>query len=95
MHTHPWNFISLILWGRYTEKLKRNNEIGYYGRNTGNYAIRYKTDSHQIIDIHPPVTTLIFAGRRDDSWGYDVDECLKVSLDHKEYRKLKDEGKLP
>jgi hypothetical protein len=88
MHTHPWDFVSWVISGRYIERLLRNSETSYVARRRWSWAKRLTTDSHQIVDIKAPTTTIVFTGPRHDSWGYNIDGEI---VDHQEYREMKND----
>lgn len=100
MHDHPWDFISIILWGGYAEILKKvwwktTNEIEKIEYNVKTYKPisiihRPANDFHQIT-LLKPTFTLVFTGPRKRTWGY-----LTVSdwtgykwIDNVTYRNMK------
>lgn len=94
MHDHPWNFMSLILEGSYFEQT--SYPPNFYAIHSGKF---YSGDvvTHQAEDVHrltlisKEVWTLVFTSGRERDWGYQT----KVGwIGHKEYRQLKNEGKL-
>jgi len=74
-HDHPFNFISVILRGGYTERVfkhVREHDFSYVRRRHLRFGVnvmpvRY---AHQIDDMAPHTTTLVFAGRRQRDWGF-------------------------
>lgn len=94
-HDHPFSYSSLILSGAYHEDVwyspdfKKRLSQSYY---QGDVVEHSKLDFHKISLLTKEVWTLVFASGRTRTWGY----LLKDGswIDHKEYRKLKNDGKL-
>jgi hypothetical protein len=100
-HDHPWHFISIILWGSYKEYwMPANDNYMYWmGRSLravthkiGSVIIHNAKDFHQIKLVSPSVWTLVFTWGKRPSWGFQTRDRRWV--DFKEYRQLKNEGKL-
>lgn len=77
LHCHPWNFVSIILKGRYWEVTPDSIEplpgetaprgAKYWGRFS---VIKHKAeDAHRLI-LHDPVWTLVFLGKKRREWGF-------------------------
>lgn len=86
-HSHPFAFASLVLRGGYVEKvyypiLGVGGSRGELGRPTlrvrqfGRMHTfpRGNGQLHRIIGVQPRTRTLVFAGRRKNSWGFWNDE---------------------
>ena len=87
-HSHPWNFISIILAGGYFEDLTIMpcQVTRKVTRRFCSFAFRRFGDYHKITLIKP-TTTLVFTGKRlDENWGYYVDGNR---IRHVEYRQAK------
>jgi hypothetical protein len=79
-HTHPWAFVSLILWGGYVERFERRDSAGRLRRRqpsrrrrAGTIHLVRATDAHTITELRrSPTYTIVLAGRRrpEPSWGY-------------------------
>lgn len=96
-HNHPWNFVSILLWGTYIEKLL----TPFWSLNSGRWTFRDKMvvrkapsvcyrsmeQFHQITLIKPTYT-LVFTGPRQEEWGYATDSGY---VESEEYRRLKNE----
>jgi hypothetical protein len=81
LHSHPWNFASLILKGGYIEKRPHKTEV----RKAGSIAWRKAEDFHAITKLlRTPTWTLVFIGRNRKNWGYDVDGDF---IDHETYHR--------
>lgn len=94
MHDHPWNFMSFILEGAYFEDVKYppNFLAIHSGKHYSGSMIRHKAeDAHRITLISDEVWTLVFTSGRERYWGY---QTRAGWIGHKEYRILKNEGKL-
>lgn len=76
-HDHPWNFLSAVLRGGYTEVVYKYDEHSdgptlvaetTHGRWS---AHRMPTDrAHRITHLQPQTVTLILTGRRSRDWGF-------------------------
>lgn len=68
-HDHPWWFVSLILWGSYTEEY-----VGPFGnllrRRVRWLNLKKATGTHRIIEVHGNVWTLVLNGPRVREWGF-------------------------
>jgi hypothetical protein len=64
-HDHPWWFLTLCLWGSYTD-------ISQAGRDTLRAgSIRYRPASHKhTVKIHRPTWTLLISGAPVRRWGF-------------------------
>ncbi len=98
-HSHPWNFLSFILSGSYREKVWdfRDKEMpGMDCTFTAYDTIVRRTWQYHKIEIIKPVTSLVFVwGKNPFAWGYYLHNTTQMAYGHEEYRKLKNEGKLP
>jgi hypothetical protein len=96
-HSHPWKFISLILFGGYNEELYigQLDQVSIVPRIIFTKTINFyqplsliKRDQksfHHITLVKPTTTLVLTYGKRID-WGYLVDGKF---VEHKEYRKNK------
>jgi hypothetical protein len=109
MHDHPWNFDSFILFGSYLEQASypRKKWIGkditsakqegmslaiHSGKySAGDLISHTRNDVHRITLLTPVVWTLVLTTGFKSEWGYQTKEGW---IQHQEYRKLKNEGKL-
>lgn len=95
-HSHPWNFVSIILGGGYVETLYREVEDLVHFRIFYTpekivakpfSILRRKFYEYHKIELVSTTTTLVITGRRiDDSWGYLVDG---THIQHEDYRNRK------
>lgn len=87
LHTHPWNFVGLILKGAYIERTVEAVRL----RSFGSISCAGRNFCHKIDEIvKGPVYSLFFVFGRHKPWYY--------SLGHVEstvYRRLKNENNLP
>lgn len=67
LHDHPWNFISLILWGGYGEMF--NDEEKPREHSMGKVLFRKAEDKHRLI-VNKPAWTLVFMLKRRREWGF-------------------------
>lgn len=93
-HDHPWNFASVILEGAYHEDswypphFDTMHSRDYY---SGDVIEHKAEDAHKLRLMSREVWTLVFVSGRERVWGYQTKEGW---IGHKEYRQLKNEGKL-
>jgi len=66
LHDHPWAFVSIILWGSYTEILQEGlRRVASFGDVLRNPA----THAHRVI-VNRPVWSLVVAGSAVRVWGF-------------------------
>lgn len=79
MHDHPWDFVSLVLRGGYTELRPVAVEPCFEGeeersfevtRRAGSLAFRRATDRHRIVAVLPDTWTLFVTGPKRHWWGF-------------------------
>lgn len=79
MHDHPWDFLSIVLRGGYTELRPLGAERCFEGeeeasyavtRRAGSIALRRATDRHRIISVLPDTWTLFITGPKRHWWGF-------------------------
>lgn len=72
LHDHPWNFLSVVFRGGYTERrlnpvtlgVDEGHQVRWFNRVRAN-------DAHSIRELHrTPTWTLLFVGHRRRTWGY-------------------------
>lgn len=78
-HNHPWNFISIVLRGSYTERVHPEPA----GRMSQWYILKKhkrfsahkmgQVAAHRIVYAAPGLKTLILTGRRASGWGFFCD----------------------
>jgi hypothetical protein len=81
LHSHPFPFASLILRGGYVERTASPANLWHLGEITpvvhmaGSWNVfpRGPVKLHTIIAAQPGTKTLVFTGRRRDSWGWFVE----------------------
>jgi hypothetical protein len=100
-HDHPWNFLSFVLKGGYSEEWLHFYEDKAYQkgapllksvRRPGTFVYHDAKDFHKLTLLKGSAWTLVFTfGKRRPSWGFQTEQGW---LEHKAYRELKYEGKL-
>jgi hypothetical protein len=100
-HDHPWNFLSFILKGGYTEAwLPFYEDVAYRNgvpllnstRKPGTVVYHDAKDFHKLTLLKDSAWTLVFTfGKRRPTWGYQTEQGW---FEQKAYRELKHEGKL-
>ncbi len=65
LHDHPWNFLSVVLWGTYVEEtITEPREVVWFNW-------KKAEDSHSISWVSTkPVVTLVFCGPVKRTWGF-------------------------
>jgi hypothetical protein len=97
LHTHPWNFKTVVLSGGYVEQYLGKDlfcepQEFTRVRRPFSYASGDRNYYHKILEItNGPVTTLFFTFGRHQPWYYSVGD---TQIESEEYRRLKHEGKL-
>lgn len=75
-HDHPWTFYSVVLRGRYTERLHLYPHVylpRYRDQTWKRWTIHKmgRETAHRIVEASPGLKTLIFTGpRRPRGWGF-------------------------
>jgi hypothetical protein len=102
LHSHPWNFASVILKGSYVEQYIEINYTEYsiqsiYRHRTKrplSFGFGSRRYYHKILRIeNSPVTSLFFVFGPKKPWYYFINPFKNIESE--EYRKLKNEGNLP
>lgn len=101
-HSHPWNFITLILKGGYVTRITkyvadaahfRMLPVSKYLHCKMGSVHRLEYTQFHKIKLVKPTWTLVFTGKRlNENWGYLLSE-QNVCLTNDNYRKLKQETK--
>lgn len=65
-HNHPYNFVSFIIWGGYTEYQPNCPPRRYRAGRTN----RMSVDNYHRLELEKPAWTLVFTGRRCADWGF-------------------------
>lgn len=84
MHNHPWNFLSVVLKGGFTEQ----THDGFTERTFLKFKYSKAEKFHRIFALHykRPCYTLVFTGPVvNEPWGYDTTPFT----DHEAYRRKK------
>jgi len=63
LHSHPWNYFTLILWGGYKEEMLVNGKVVTKNRYTGYFTYRKKTQYHAITPLKKKAITLFIRGK--------------------------------
>lgn len=89
LHSHPWNFITMVLWGAYTA-LDENMNLTRKGLGSWSWMTRH--GYHKIFSIEKsPVTTIFLTYGKKGPWYYLVDG---KPMFHETYRSMKNRGEL-
>lgn len=81
LHDHPWNFVSLLLSGSYTEARPVTVDPCFNGdaqeedawitvRRPGSIAFRRATHRHRITSVEPETYSLFITGPKLQWWGF-------------------------
>ncbi len=90
-HDHPWDFLSFILEGSYSEFVDSKLFI----RNRFSLKVNDAEFHHKLANVMGPnkrCVTFVITGPRRRNWGY---KTSKGWIDNETYRVLKREDKLP
>lgn len=68
-HDHPWWFVTLCLWGRYTDL----GSTGIDRVQPGSIRFRKATHRHSVYVESKPCWTLVLTGPEQRQWGFWVD----------------------
>lgn len=94
-HSHPFAFASLVLRGWYREDvyhpMVRLGPVQHFHRHAMlmHTFPRGNGQVHRIVEVGPKTKTLVFAGRRKDSWGFWSEE-LGTIQNWREYLEARD-----
>lgn len=91
LHDHPWNFLSIMLWGSYLE-IRPNGE-GLRSRSRGWLSMAYRraTDRHRVILDNGPCWTVVITGPRIRDWGF---HCPQGFVPWRDFVASSDEGNI-
>ena len=67
-HNHPFNFMSIIIGGGYTEEVLQDDTVITKIHNRFHYIFRHKSTYHKIKSIKPNTKTLFFAIGNSKKW---------------------------
>lgn len=89
LHSHPWLFWGIVLWGGYLEETPKGiSKRGLLSFGGGD--LNYFHKIHTM--LRSPTTTLFFTGRKNYPWHYLTSEG---KIDHETYRQKKHNNNLP
>lgn len=69
-HSHPWDFISVVLWGGYKEILWKDGRETVLEHRVGSIIKRKHTEFHRVEPLDKKAITLFFRGRQKSSCNY-------------------------
>ena len=75
MHDHPTTFLSIILWGSYTERREMVDgaPVWLWGKSVVDrrwWNFVRATDCHKIVSVRPNTTTVCFMTKTLRKWGF-------------------------
>jgi hypothetical protein len=86
LHDHPWNFVSIVLWGGYTERVCQGRS--HDGSPQTNWRDVRWINVKPALGLHSirrlfraPTWTLMLVGRRQRTWGYLDDDGTWTPFD--------------
>lgn len=87
LHSHPWNFFSLILKGGYVEHWRKDQNSGFTDKEFLSFGKADRNYFHKIAKIiKGPVTTFFVTWGEAKNWYYMVDD---KRIPHIQYRIIK------
>jgi hypothetical protein len=93
-HDHPWDFVSLILWGAYSEVWVKSPHWSLPRTRLakpGTLIWHHHSDAHKLTLKSKVVWTLVLTGPHKYDWGYQTENGW---VDHWMYRQRKRSGML-
>lgn len=79
MHDHPWNSLSVLVWGKYIEQTAEGRKLYRWG----SIIFRRATHTHRIeLPEGKPAWTLFVTGSRIREWGF---HCPKGWIHWKDF----------
>ena len=75
-HDHPWDFVSIGLWGSYTEWVPGSPPQGgspffqWPYRYTAPFINKKSAEALHRLELQAPVWTLVFTGPKRRTWGF-------------------------
>lgn len=97
LHDHPWPFLSVLLWGSYTEVTHAPDDLPWFYQGEDRVRERqqrirwfnYRPDprtAHRVELTHgKPVWTILFIGKKQRDWGFHTERGW---VNHEEYLDL-------
>ena len=71
LHTHPFAYLSIVLWGGYEELIEKQGELVANKRRIFSLVARSSRHAHQILNVKPGTTTLFATfGLRHWRWHF-------------------------
>jgi len=97
LHSHPWNFWTMVLKGRYSEEylgkdLFLDNQKFVRVKNFLSIASGDRNYFHKILRVYETTYTVFVTYGKPQKWYYKV---RGENIESNKYRQLKREGKLP
>ena len=69
LHSHPFSYLSLILWGGYSEQVEISGESVYTTYGMGSCLLRPSSLHHRLEQVMPGTLTLFITWKRaDNAW---------------------------
>ena len=68
LHNHPFNYISVIISGGYTEQFLDNKNLKTIIHKRFSFIKRKNTDFHRILSVESKTKTLFFAFNKENNW---------------------------
>ena len=69
-HDHPFDFVTMILRGGYTEEIVDGNRTAWVTRTAGSRVHHVAEAPHRICMLHGDTWTLVLAGAIRRTWGF-------------------------
>jgi hypothetical protein len=74
LHNHPWNFVSIVLWGGYKEVIEDGDETRLAKHRWLSWHKIPASAFHRIVSVKPYTFTMMVTGRRIQPWGFKTDK---------------------
>lgn len=76
IHSHPYDSLSIILKGSYTEFCKKTETT--FTRKAGSFRFMRANDSHSIITMEPNTLTIFIRGFKKKDWVVGIRPCAVI-----------------
>lgn len=78
LHNHPFNYISIILKGGYTEQLLVNDQVKEIHHTKGSFIFRHHQTYHRIKSVDEGCKTLFITWKTNKKWRLKSHQTIEV-----------------
>jgi hypothetical protein len=69
-HDHPWNYVAIILYGGYAERVQLGDHATYEWCRPGRVLFRSAVHAHSVTTKDRPCWSLVITGPKRREWGF-------------------------